>query len=219
MSGGNFLSYRRDDSRHAAGRLADHLTKTFGRDQLFMDVDTIELGADFVDAVSTKVASCNALLAVIGPNWLQPRLDDPNDFVRIEVSAALQRDIPVIPVLVDGAQLPKAEELPEPLRPLVRRQGTRLSHERFGADAELLISSLAKIVPPTYRASVTDHTGRTTKAPEKGRRRPEIKPLNQPVVAASLEVIKQFLGLVGSMIFAIVIVAFVIFLGSIIFGK
>jgi hypothetical protein len=85
MSGGIFLSYRRDDSQHAAGRLVDHLTKAFGPDQLFMDVDKIDLGTDFVDTISTKVASCNVLLALVGTHWLQRRLEDPNDFVRIEM--------------------------------------------------------------------------------------------------------------------------------------
>src|SRR5262249_50649933 len=90
-----------------------------------------------------------------------------------------KRNIPVIPVLVDGAELPKAEELPEPLRPLVRRQGTRLSHERFGTDVEHLVNSLAKIVLPTSNS---------TKAP-KSRQRLDIKPLIQPAISASRKAI------------------------------
>jgi hypothetical protein len=156
MAGGIFISYRRDDSRHAAGRLVDRLAQTYDRDQLFMDVDAIEPGLDFLKVINEKVAACDVLLAVIGPTWLDARnqsgarrLDDPDDFVRLEIEAALKRDVRVIPVLVDGAEMPRAGELPERLQPIVRRNAVRLAHERFGADAESLVEALAKVVVPS----------------------------------------------------------------------
>src|SRR5262245_30179670 len=113
MASGIFVSYRRDDSRHAAGRLLDRLRQTYEPRHLFMDVNDIAPGLDFVKVLSEQVAACDVMLVVIGPNWLDARedtgkrrLDDPRDFVRIEVEAALRRDVRVIPVLVDGASMP-----------------------------------------------------------------------------------------------------------------
>src|SRR5262245_1856610 len=100
MAGGIFISYRREDSQHAAGRLVDRLAQTFPRDQLCMDVDAIEPGLDFLDVINAKLADCEVMLVVIGPNWLDcrdesgaRRLDDTGDFVRLEVEAALGRRI------------------------------------------------------------------------------------------------------------------------------
>ena len=114
MGGGIFISYRRDDSRHAAGRLVDRLAQIFPRDQLFMDIDAIEPGLDFEEVINEKLEACDVMLAVIGPNWATSRdesgalrLEDPDDFVRLEIAAALKRDIRVIPVLVDGAKIPE----------------------------------------------------------------------------------------------------------------
>ena len=121
MAGKIFINYRRDDLIGMAGRLHDRLAQTFGHDNLFIDVDNIPVGADFVAHLNSQVAGCNVLLVVIGPNWLNAkdesggrRIDDPDDFVAIEIAAALTRDIRVIPVLVDGARVPKASELPIP---------------------------------------------------------------------------------------------------------
>src|SRR5262245_25534969 len=109
-----FISYRRDDSAGYAGRVLDRLKTELGPDVLFMDVDAIPLGTNFAKVLHEEVAKCGVLLAVIGPNWSDARdkdgkrrLDDPNDFVRIEIAAALQRNIPVIPILLDGARIPK----------------------------------------------------------------------------------------------------------------
>src|SRR5215467_13810316 len=114
-----FLSYRRDDSGGYTGRLYDRLSQHFGRDNLFMDVDTIALGLDFVEVIQDAVGVCDVLLAVIGRQWLTSadargyrRLDNPEDFVRIEIMAALARNIRVIPVLVGGASMPRSTELP-----------------------------------------------------------------------------------------------------------
>ena len=125
-----FVSYRREDSRHQAGRLYDRLVAHFGPEQVFKDVDSIPLGLDFREVLTERVAGCDVFIAVIGDAWLsiakkggKRRLDDPGDFVRIEIEAALSRQIPVIPVLVGEAPVPPAEELPESLRGLSFRNG------------------------------------------------------------------------------------------------
>lgn len=155
MAGGIFVSYRRQDSRHAAGWLVERLGKTYAREQLFLDIDNIEPGVNFVKVLSDQVQACDVLLAVIGPQWLdsrdekgQRRLDNPKDFVRIEIKAALDRDVRVIPVLVDGARMPAEDELPDDLKPLIERNAVRLAHERFTSDADDLTNALTKVVPP-----------------------------------------------------------------------
>ena len=152
MLGGIFISYRREDSGGYAGRIFDRLTTRLGHDNVFYDVDAIPPGRDFVEVLSERVGKCDVLLAVIGKHWISSldaenrrRLDDPQDFVRIEIEAALKRGIPVIPVLVDGAPMPRAEELPDSLKALVRRQAVEISHTRFDTDAERLTEALAEI--------------------------------------------------------------------------
>src|SRR5215468_9038498 len=116
--GGIFVSYRRQETSHLAGRLSDRLADRFGEGQVFMDVDAIEPGVDFAEEISRAVAACQVLLAVIGPNWLtatdergRRRLDNPDDLVRLEVEAALARGVLVIPILVEGAVMPGREDL------------------------------------------------------------------------------------------------------------
>jgi hypothetical protein len=144
-----FISYRRDDSAGHAGRVHDRLEREFGRDLLFMDVDAVPLGVNFVTVLSEEVAKCDVLLAVIGPNWLNARdedgsrrLDNPHDFVRIEIGAALQRSIPVIPILLDGAKVPKANQLPKELEELSLRNGLDIRHASFHNDVDRLIRGL-----------------------------------------------------------------------------
>lgn len=153
MAGNIFINYRREDSSGTAGRLHDRLDGAFGRDKLFIDVDNIPVGMDFEAHLKSQVEACDVMLAIIGPRWLgskdelgQRRLDNPEDFVAIELAAALDRKIPVIPVLVDGARMPKASELPESLKPLARRQSFGLRHEHFGADAETLIGKMRQVL-------------------------------------------------------------------------
>lgn len=152
---GIFISYRREDASASAGRIYDHLVSRFGRDAVFMDVDGIEPGMDFHEVLNERVAECDVLLAVIGPDWLKAdasgrrRIDSPNDFVQIEVSAGLERNIRVIPILVDGAAMPDAAELPERLAALARRNALEITHTRFAADIDLLCGALAKIVAPS----------------------------------------------------------------------
>jgi TIR domain len=144
-----FISYRRADSAGYSGRVMDRLDRELGRDLVFMDVDAIPLGTNFTKVLHEEVAKCGVLLAVIGPNWLDARdehgnrrLDNPNDFVRIEIAAALQRSIPVIPLLLDGARIPKADELPEDLKELALRNGMEIHHASFQDDMNRLIRGL-----------------------------------------------------------------------------
>jgi len=146
-----FICYRRDDSAGSAGRVKDRLEKEFGADLLFMDVDAIDLGADFVKIIRAEVGKCDVLLAVIGPNWLtlpdedgNRKVDDPDDFVRLEIGTALQRDIPVIPLLLDGAKMPKAKQLPDDLKALAVRNALEVRHNSFHADMDRLVSQLKR---------------------------------------------------------------------------
>jgi TonB family protein len=151
--GAIFVSYRRSDSQGEAGRLFDDLVKHFGERMVFMDVVGIEAGRDFRRAIEESVAQCGALLVVMGPTWLNAkdengarRLDDPADFVRIETASALRRDIPVIPVLVRAAEMPRAEQLPETIRDLAYRNCIELTHARWRSDIQLLVEALRRLV-------------------------------------------------------------------------
>jgi hypothetical protein len=156
-----FLSYRRDDAEGQAGRLFDDLVKHFGEDSVFMDVAGIEPGKDFRRVIDEKIASCGVLLTLIGKNWLaainengKRRLDDEKDFVRLEIASALKRSIPVIPVLVRGAQMPVAEQLPAEIADLAYRNATELSHARWETDVASLIKALSQYVKPLPEKTV-----------------------------------------------------------------
>jgi formylglycine-generating enzyme required for sulfatase activity len=141
-----FISYRRDDSADVAGRIYDRLLQAYGPDDVVMDVESIPPGADFREFLSEAVGRCRVLLAVIGPQWLpivNRRRDDPLDFVRLEIEAALQRRIPVIPVLVSGAVMPGHDQLPPPLQPLAFRNASPVrSNPDFHRDMDRLLKSL-----------------------------------------------------------------------------
>jgi hypothetical protein len=147
---GIFVSYRRDDSSGHAGRLADRLVEHFGRNRIFVDIDTIEPGEDFVTVIENAVGSCEILIAVMGQKWLSAggtgRLDNPNDFVRLEIATALRRDIRVIPVLVQRASMPKPQDLPEDLVKLTRRNAIELSDSRWQTDVDQLIDVMEKVL-------------------------------------------------------------------------
>jgi len=152
MAGGIFISYRRDDTRHAAGRLARDLADHFGSDRIFRDIETIEPGVDFVEALNKALAGCVVMLVMIGDQWLKVtdakgrrRLDDPRDWTRLEVVTALQRGVRVVPVLVEGAELPEEDELPEDLRPLLRRQALPLADGRWRGDLQALVDALSHV--------------------------------------------------------------------------
>jgi hypothetical protein len=148
-----FISYRREDSAGWTGRLADRLKERFGPESIFMDIDTIEPGVDFTEALRKAVGSCDVLLAVIGPRWTTvtdktgaPRLRDPSDWIRVEIATALTRKIKVIPVLVGGATMPATESLPDDLDGLAQRQAHELSDKRWTYDVERLMQALAPVI-------------------------------------------------------------------------
>ena len=147
---GVFISYRRDDSAEAARRIFDGLAARLGAERVFIDAVTLEPGQDFAAAIQEKIGFCDALVAVIGPRWLtcagpdgRRRLDEPDDWVRLEIASALSQDVKVIPALVDGAELPDARELPPPLTGLTNHQAIDLRREQFARDLERLEQALA----------------------------------------------------------------------------
>jgi hypothetical protein len=157
--GGIFISYRREETAANAGRLYDRLSDRFGEDHVFMDVDSIAIGTDFTRAIAEAVSGCDILLALIGKQWSaitdsegRRRLDDPADFVRIEIETALQRNIRVVPILVDGAVLPRADELPQSLRSLTLRQALELTHANFRLEMPRLVAAVAEAVDGEHAA-------------------------------------------------------------------
>jgi len=149
MTGKIFINYRRGDEPGFTQALLGRLEQAFSADRLFIDVDNIPPGEDFVRVLEAQVARCDALLAVIGKGWLDAtdergsrRLDNPNDFLRIEIESALRLGKRVIPVLVNDARMPRPDELPQAIRQLATRNAVRLTHERFRADVQGLIKAL-----------------------------------------------------------------------------
>jgi hypothetical protein len=170
------MSYRRTDTGWAAVSLFDRLADQFGRDKIFKDADSIDVGEDFVEAITTAVGSSDALLALIGHQWLtvtdqngRRRLDSPGDFVRLEIEAALTRGVRIIPILVDGALMPREDQLPESLAPLVRRQALELNPNRFGSDFQRLL--------PVLNRAITAARQQRSQAEEVAARRRQIEQL------------------------------------------
>ena len=147
-----FINYRREDTAGHAGRLFDRLSGRLpGR--VFMDVDTIEPGVDFAEVIDQAVAKCEVLLVMIGREWLKVtdaagarRLDNTDDFVRLEVARALDRNIRVVPVLVEGATMPRPEELPPDLAKLARRNAIELSDARWAFDVDRLVQTIQEVL-------------------------------------------------------------------------
>jgi formylglycine-generating enzyme required for sulfatase activity len=167
LSNSIFISYRREDAAGHVGRLYDNLSTHFSPQQIFMDVDHIAPGDDFVKAIEDAVGSCDVLIAVIGKGWLNSmkgdsrRLDSPTDFVRLEISAALKRNIRVIPVLVNGAVMPSPQELPASMAELTRRQAQELGDGyRWKSDIERLVAILTKLFADRQRNALQELVGR-----------------------------------------------------------
>jgi TolB-like protein/Tfp pilus assembly protein PilF len=192
------ISYRRDDSSPITGRLYDHLQAKFGPQSVFMDIDSIRPGVDFREQINETISHADAVIAIIGRRWLgeQPdgsrRIDDPNDFVRLEIASALKSKIPVIPVLVDDAPMPKQEKLPPDLEPLVYRQALPLdSGLDFHQHTERLISGICEsldIPPPSARKAPAKSVLRhfPERHPLAGDRRKKISNWNTAIVLTVL---------------------------------
>jgi hypothetical protein len=157
---GIFLSYRRDDSDMATGRLTDDLSEEFGSDVIFRDIDRLELGLDYEEALKRALDTCTVLLAVIGPRWStisdnegRRRLSDSKDWVRTEIASALSRGIRVIPVLVSGAPMPQEIELPADLIALSKRQAFQLEDRYWKQGFALLTESIDDLLAGKVRIS------------------------------------------------------------------
>jgi hypothetical protein len=157
-----FISYRREDSPDVTGRIYDRLVQIYGKDSVFKDIDSIPFGTDFRKYLSSAIGQCEAVLVVIGEHWLtvtnadgKPRLEDEGDFVRMEIEAALERSIPVIPLLVQGASMPGESVLPPSLKALAYRNGVYVRHDPdFHNDMDRLIKSLGRILDHGSTANV-----------------------------------------------------------------
>jgi hypothetical protein len=176
MSGKIFINYRRGDEPGFTQALLGRLEQAFPAERLFIDVDNIPPGEDFVRMLESQVAQCDAMLTVIGNNWLDAaderggrRLDNPNDFVRIEIESALKLGKRVIPVLVHQARMPHPDELPEAIRPLSQRNAVRLTHERFRSDVQGLIKALQGAIEDvaSRRSSIVGDSGHAVKPLER----------------------------------------------------
>jgi hypothetical protein len=148
-----FISYRRGDTTIYAGRLHDSLCTRLGDEEVFMDLDAIEPGADFVEHIEREVGSCEVLIALIGRDWVDARdadgarrLEHPDDWVRLELETGLNRDIRVIPVLVQGATMPRADELPGDLAKLARRNALEIGDTRWRYDFDRLMEVIEKVL-------------------------------------------------------------------------
>lgn len=164
---GVFISYRREDSAGVTGRLFDFLCAEFGRKNIYMDLDTIVGGEKFASVIVQKIGVSDVLLAVIGDRWLTAgeehgirRLDNPQDFVRIEIARALTRGMRVIPVLVSGAVMPLATDLPDDLKPLCERQAMEIRDAHFHPDAQQLVDVLHTALPGIEMPRVKVNLGR-----------------------------------------------------------
>ena len=155
-----FVSYRREDSAGHAGRLGEHLSAVFGPENVFLDVQDITPGEDFAQAIERTITACHAVVVIIGRRWVQALQEkgESEDFVREEVSAALRRGTTVIPVLVGGAMMPSAVQLPQSLAALSRRQAVEIRDGRFDDDVTVLIEALQKI---KGMPAAADHRRRT----------------------------------------------------------
>jgi hypothetical protein len=169
-----FLNYRRDDSSGHAGRLYDDLTERFEEHEFFMDIDKIEPGVDFGDAIDRALDRCDVVLALIGRQWLtatdasgQRRLDSPDDYVRLELEAALSRDTRLIPICVQGAGMPNSADLPDPIRALARRHALEISDTRWRHDVESLAAILERLSATRIEAARTAEEARSAEEQER----------------------------------------------------
>jgi hypothetical protein len=150
------VSYRRSDSKWITGRIFEHLETRFGRGNVFMDIDNVPLGRDYRNDIRKALAECDVLIAVVGPKWKEEldkfrdsHSDENPDWVRLEIGTALERQIPVSPVLIDGTKMPSASELPDDLREFAFRQAARFDTEDFKNYIQRLTAWLEKVVVPT----------------------------------------------------------------------
>lgn len=174
-----FINYRKDDSRWNTQALYNGLLNYFPKETIFKDFNNIQPGEDFFDSISSALGQCKVLLVVISKNWLTAtdaegnnRLEDPNDFVRIEIATALKRRIRVIPVLFDNMEMPKPGALPEDLQALTRRQYISISDTRFDTDLQRLAEAIKRkedegttLLPIEFESETDDEKAKTPHRP------------------------------------------------------
>lgn len=202
MPSGIFVSYRRQDSQMAAGRLADCIKEEFGDAEIFRDVENIDPGADFTEALERALNSCVVMLVVIGPQWLtisdkngRRRLDAAGDWTRVEVATALRRNIRVIPVLLENTPMPEEADLPADIAKLAQRQALEVSDKRWGADTDKLMEALARI-PGLARRKEPSPT-----PPPRPEKEPDMmEQIRKPLDSAVGRVKKVFMWIGGVMV-------------------
>jgi hypothetical protein len=201
-----FVSYRRNDAPAHAGRIYDRLAERLGKDNVYMDLDSTVPGADFADVIERTIAQCDAFIVVIGRDWVSAlrasgarHAEGSEDWVRREIAAALARNIRVIPVLVQGANMPSPVELPDDIKGLARRHAIELSETAWSAQLGLLMDALP--AAPTPSASIRGlqfrSPGRGHRPHDSGTRRPSIRAAAMALVACALAVIVVIVALRG----------------------
>lgn len=197
---GVFISYRRSDTGPYALLLKDHLSRRFPQAQVFMDLDSIEAGLDFEEVIRDALSTCHVVIALIGPKWAtaadeegRRRIDDPGDYVRLEIRTALDRGVRVIPVLADAAKPLRRQQLPPDLRNLARLSALEISYDRYRYDETRLTTVIAKVLaatqPPPATIPKSDVRPASTISPHPprchSRRRSTWLPPAQPLSVAS----------------------------------
>lgn len=195
-----FISYRRDDSAYAAHMIRARLAADYGPESVFMDIDSIPLGVDFRHHVADAVSKCDVFIAIIGQNWVgglanstTRRIDHPNDFVRMEIEAALSRGIPLIPVLVGNAQPPRQDELPSSLSEVAFRNAAEV---RSGKDAEAQLSALSR--------GIGRHFAKLSESPSKGSPKANVADVQSPpLLLASVSSPRSLFKLLAGVAFVV----------------
>lgn len=206
------LNYRREDTSAHAGRLYDDLADRFGGDHVFMDIDAIEPGVDFAEVIERAVGSATVFLSVIGPGWLSAvdakgarRLDKPDDFVRMEIEAALRPEVRVVPVLVHNAAMPTAEELPPSLAPLARRNAIELRDNSWRYDVGRLIETLERVREEEPSADDLDAQPVGARAPLRSSARARARPRGEPTSPRTPKSRIIAAGIAAALVLAVVI--------------
>jgi hypothetical protein len=188
--GSIFICYRREDSADVTGRIYDRLVDHFGAERVFMDVEAIRLGYDFRSEIEQTIKVCSIVIVVIGDEWLaqvggKRRIDDENDRVRIEIEAALRREIPIIPVLTRGTSHPTKAMLPASLEALAYRHGTSIRHEHFRGDMDSLISQMDKLLTRQESTPSKPTEAKEPTTPVKSTQTTQSQPVIPPVASIS----------------------------------
>ena len=175
------ISYRRDDSKWSADRIFDRLEAHYGKGNVFMDIDSIPFGLDFREHIRETLNRCDVMIALVGPNWIgrDPsgnHILNETDWVRIEIESALNKKIPLIPLLIDGSRMPKPEDLPDVLKNFVFRQSAALDRDNFRAQMDKLISSIDQHLSRSQHSVPTSSSSLHRSEPLSNDQKPSTQP-------------------------------------------